>query len=340
MGTTNFNVIQYGAEGTSGNAVAADRIWPGMAPNNLKIGTDVKPKFIREMNNVRVAERRVVNYQKLYENNLMTEDTTFQQLLFPLSCGLKGGVTAVEQTTSQTDYLWDFTPSLTATANEPESATIELADDVQAWETEYCMFREININGTISQDGGDAAVSCDMPFFGRKLTETTKTPALALSTGELMNAKLARLYLDTAWSGVGGTELANLLRGFQIKIMTGVHPDATGSAVDTFNSHKEGEIAVMGVFTIEAGSDANDILGYMQTPTFMVARLAINGTQIGSGDPHNLTVDIGGYFEAVGAIDGEDRNDNLASFSAHGTYDATGAKMLGLTLTTDVNAWS
>jgi hypothetical protein len=151
---------------------------------------------------------------------------------------------------------------------------------------------------------------------------------------------LARLYLDTAWSGVGGTELANLLRSFQIKIITGVHADATGGANNAFNSHKEGEIAVMGVFGIEAGSSANAILADMQGPTFGVVRLAINGSQIGTGDTHNLTIDIGGFMEAVGAIDGEDRTDNLATFSIKGTYDTTGAKMLGINLTTDTNAWS
>lgn len=339
MGNTNFNVIQYGLEATRGTAVAADRVWPGMAPANLKPGQDVQPKFIQEMNNVRVAERRVAIYQYAYRNNIQSSDTTFQQLLFPLSCGLKGNVTAVEQNTSQSDYLWDFTPSLTA-ANSPDSATVELADDVQAWEAEYCMFDKLNFSGTIEQDGGDAAVAFDGGFFGRQLQPVTKTGSLSLSTGELMNSKLARLYYDTAWSGVGGTELSNLLRGFQIEILTGVHPDSTGSANQYFNSHKEGMIGVMGTFTIEGGATANSILADCRAGTFGVVRLAINGSQIGSGDTHNLTIDIGGFMETVSAIDSEDRTNNLATFAIHGTYDTTGAKMLGLTLTTDINAWS
>lgn len=337
MGNSFFSVVQYGAESTRGTAVAADRIWGGQA--SFRIGSDVKPTFIQEQQNVRTLERRVKIYQKLYRNNLTSAHTTFQQLLFPFSCGLKGSITAAEQNPSQADYLWDFTPSLTA-ANNPESATIELGDDTQFWEAEYCMFDKISLSGSIDQEGGDAPVSLDAGFFGRQLTATTKTAALSLPAGEFMNAKLARLYVDSAWAGVGGTELSNLLRSWQIEILTGVHPDFTGSATNTFNAHKEGIIGVMATVTIEGGSSANTIFGLHEAGTFRVMRLAINGSQIGTGDTHNLTIDIGGFFEQADPIASEDRGDNLSTFVLHGTYDATGAKMLQVNVTTDTNAWS
>lgn len=337
MGNSFFSIVQYGGEATRGTAVAADKIWAGQA--SFKLGTDTKPAFIEEQNNVRTMNRRVVPYQKLYRNNLVSSHTTFQQLLFPLSCGLKGSVTASEQTSAQSDYLWAFTPSLTA-ANSPQAATIELGDDVQFWEAEYCMFDKINLSGSIDQEGGDAPVTGDFGFFGRQLSTTTKTAALALATGEVMNAKLSRLYLDTSWAGVGGTELSNLLRSWQIEILTGLHPDSTGSANKYFNAHKEGIISVMGTFTIEAGATANAILGYQQAGSLCVVRLAVNGSQIGTGTNHNLNIDIGGMIESVDPITSEDRGDNLATFAIRGTYDVTGAKMLGVSLTTDTNAWS
>jgi hypothetical protein len=338
MGNSFFSVVQYGGEATRGTAVAATKIWPGQA--NFKLGSDVKPTLIQEQMNVRTLNRRAVAYQKLYRNNLMSAHTTFSQLLFPLSCGLKGSVTASEQTSSQADFKWTFTPSLTA-ANSPESATIELGDDVQFWETEYCMFDKISLSGSIDQEGGDAPVALDASFFGRQLTTTTKTAGLSLpATGdEIMNAKLARLYADTAWAGIGSTELTNLLRSFQIEILTGVHPDSTGSANKYFNVHKEGIIDVMATFTIEAGTTANTLLGLQQTPTFRAFRLAINGSQIGSGTVHNLTIDFGGFIETIDPISSEDRGDNLATFAVRGTYDTTGAKMLQLTVTTNTNAW-
>lgn len=335
MGNSFFTVVQYGGEATRGTAVAATKIWPGKAP---KVLSDSKPAFISEQLNVRTDVRRVNIYEKLYQDSLTAEHGTFQQLLFPLSCGLKGSVTASEQTSGQADYLWDFTPSLTA-SNSPESATIELGDDSQYWESEFCMFDKLSLSGNISQDGGDAPVSVEAGFFGRQLSTTTKTGALSLPSGEFMNAKLARLYLDTAWSGVGGTELANLLRGFQLEILTGLHPDFTGSANKYFNNYKEGLISVMLTVTLEGGSTANSLLALQQAGTFRVARLAINGSQIGSGNTHSAVFDVGGYFEQVTPIDSEDRSDNLATFVLRGAYDTTGAKMLQAKVTTNTNAW-
>lgn len=335
MGNSFFNFVQFGKETTRGTAVAATKRWPGQAP---KIGTDTKKTFIQEMNDVRAAERRSVTYQRLYRNNLVAAQGTFQQLLAVLGCGLKGGVTASETTVGQGDYLWTFTPSMTS-ANSPDSLTIELGDDAQCWEVEYCMFDKINLSGSVDQDGGEAAVAIDAGFFGRQLTATTKTSSISLPSGTFMNAKRARLYIDTSWAGIGGTELANLLRSFQIEILTGVHPDSTGAAATYFNQHKEGVLAVMGTFTIEGGSTAAAILASARSAGLVVARLEITGDQIGSGTNHKLTIDFSGDYDEVDPISSEDRGDNLATFAIHGLYDTTGAKLLDVKLTTSQNAY-
>ena len=211
MGSSHFTSVLYGKETTRGTAVAAAKRWPGQAP---KIMSDTKKTFVNEMLDVRADARRSVAFQKLYRNNLTAAQATFQQLLFPFGCGIKGGITATETTPSQADYLWPFTPSMTS-ANNPDSGTIELGDDAQFWESEYCMFDKINLSGSIDQEGGEASVALDAGFFGRQLTATTKTGSIALPSGEFMNAKRARLYIDTSWAGVGTTELANLLRAGQ-----------------------------------------------------------------------------------------------------------------------------
>lgn len=328
MGNSFFTSVLYGKELTRGTAVAATKRWPGQAP---KVMSDTKKTFVTEMLDVRAAERRSVVFQRLYRNNLTAAQATFEQLPAVFGCGLKG-VTPTETTPSQGDYLWTFAPSMTA-ANSPDSLTIELGDDAQFWESEYCMFDKISLSGSIDQEGGEASVSLDAGFFGRQLTTTTKTPAIALPTGEFMNAKRARLYIDTSWAGVGGTELANLLRSFQIEILTGVHPDSTGSANQYFNAHKEGVIGVMGTFTIEGGSNAAAILTASRSAGLVVARLEITGNQIGTGTSRSLKIDFSGDYDEVDPISGEDRGDNLATFSVHGLYDTTGAKMLNVALT-------
>lgn len=336
MGSEFFNKVQYGKESTRGTAVAATQMWIGqMQP----IRTDRKPVYPKEHFGVRADAFRSVIHQRLYQNTLSTEHGAFQHLPLLFGCGLKGGVTAAEQTTGQGDYLWDFTPSMTA-ANNPDAFTLEFGDDTQAYEAEYCMVESIRISGQVAQGADSAAVRIEASVFGRQITPTTFTGALSPRTLEPMNAKLARLYLDSAWGSVGGTELSNLLRSFDIEILTGVHPKFAGSSAQYFNRHAEGVLAVMGTFTIEGGSEADAIFDDHLANEFSVGRLSIGGSQIGTGDSHALNIDLGGTFEDVSPVASADRGDNLATFVLRGFADkANSFKLLDVDLTTNINAY-
>lgn len=335
MGSRFFSKVQYGKEATRGTAVAATKIWSSKVP---AVNSDRKPVIPNEDVGIRTEGVRSVIHQYLYSNTLSSEHGYYQQLPALFGCGLKGGVTASEQTASQTDYLWTFTPSLTA-ANSPDSLTIELGDDVQAFETEYAMFERIRVSGTVAQGMDVSPVSIEADFFGRQLTPTTFTGALSLTTATPINAKLARFYLDTTWAGVGATEKTNILRAFDVEIITGVHPKFTGSGDKYFNTHGEGLITVTAQFTFEGDSQADAIFDAQQAGTFQVVRLALNGPTIGSGTAHSLKLDIGGVWESVSPLGGEDRADNLHTATLIGHYDATGAKLLQVLLTTNTNSY-
>lgn len=325
-----FSKVQYGKESTRGTAVAATKLLLGKVP---AVNTDRKPVIPEEDAGIRARGVRSVIHQYLYNNTLSTEHGYFQQLPVLFGCGLKGGITPTEQTPSQSDYLWTFTPSLTA-ANSPDALTIELGDDTQAFETEYVMFERIRISGQIAQGMDASPVNVEADFFGRQLTPTTFTGAIAIPTAEPMNAKLARLYVDTAWSGIGGTEKTNILRSFDIEIVTGVHPKFNGSANKFFDSFGEGIISATAQFTIEGDSQADSIFDAQQAKTFQAVRLAVLGSQIGSGVVHSLKIDIGGVWETVSPLGAEDRTDNLHTATLVDHYDATGAKLLQVAVST------
>lgn len=335
MGSRYFSKMQFGKESTRGTAVAADTMLLGRIP---AIGSDRKPVFPREDVGINTPAVRSYIPQYAYSNTLSVEHGYFQLLPVLFGCGLVGGVTAVEQTTDQNDFLWAFEPSLTS-ANNPDSLTLELGDDVQAFEVEYCMFERIRISGNVSQGMDASPVTVEADLFGRQLTPTTFTSSLTPPTAEPMNAKLARFYLDTAWASVGNTEKTNILRGFDIEILTGVHPKFAGSAYKYFNTHGEGLIEVTANFTFEGDSNANAINNAHQAGSLAVVRLAVNGGQIGSGDNHNLNIDISGAWESVSPLGQEDREDNLHTAVLRGYYDATGTKMLDVNVTTDVEAY-
>lgn len=335
MGNRLFSKVQYGKESSRGTAVAATKILLSQVP---AVNSDRQPVYPVENVGIRTDSVRAVVHQYLYTNTLSTEHGYFQELPVLFGCGLKGSVTASEQTSGQTDYMWTFTPSLTA-ANSPDALTIELGDDIQAFEAEYCQFERIRFSGQVAQGMDASPVSVEADFYGRQLTPTTFTNSLSYATAEPINAKLARFYLDTAWSGVGVTEKTNILRGFDVEILTGVHPVFTGSGAKYFNTHAEGLIAVTANFTFEGNSDADTIFDAHQAQTFQVVRLKISGSQIGSGQTHSLTIDVGGTWETVSPLGSEDRTDNLHSATLRGYYDSTGAKLMQAIVVTNSSSY-
>jgi hypothetical protein len=338
MGERFFSKVLIGKENpaSQGTAVAATRLLLGKVP---AVNSDRKPTIPDEDVGIRARGVRAIVHQYLYSNTLSTEHGYFQQMPLLFS-SLKGGVTPSETTPAQGDYLWNQTPSLVAgVSNAPDSFTIELGDDVQAFEAEYAMFERIRISGQVAQGMEASPVNVEADFFSRQLTPTTFTPAIALPAAEPMNAKLSRFYLDTAWSGIGGTEKTNILRGFDIEILTGVHPKFSGSGYKYFNTHGEGLIMATANFTFEGTSVADAIFDAQQALTFQAVRLEIGGGAIGTGLNHRLRIDIGGVWESVSPLGGEDRGNNLHTATLIDYYDATGAKNLQVETVTNISAY-
>jgi len=336
MGNRFFSKVQYGPEVTRGTAVAATKILLGKVP---ALNSDRKPVYPNEDAGIRADAVRAVVHQYLYMNTLSTEHGYFQQIPWLLG-SLKGGITPSEVTPAQGDYLWNQTPSLVAgVSNAPDSSTIELGDDTQAFEAEYVMFERIRLSGQVSQGQDASPVNVEADFFSRQLTPTTFTPALSLPGAEPMNAKLSRFYLDTTWAGIGGTEKTNVLRAWDIEILTGVHPKFAGSGNKYFNAHGEGLIMVTGNFTLEGLAAANAIFNAQQAQTLQFVRLKVDGGQIAAGSNHSLSIDIGGTWESVSPLGGEDRTDNLHTCTLRGFYDATGAKLLQVSTVTNISVY-
>lgn len=308
MGARSLSKWLWGREATRGTAVPATRI----------IGADVKGiPTDRVWEPVRLAKGLRVDRTHKRNDEYIVRDTIsfangYYQLLPGLfeSC-LDGTVSPAEVTSLQSDYKWDFTPLLTA-ANTPKTLTIEMGDDTQAFEVEHCMFDNLKFSAEVSQDGGAAPVKIDASYFGRQVTPTTFTSSQALHTGlEFMNAKLARLYMDTTFAGIGGTEQTSLLRGFELEFMTGNHPKFFGSANKYFDSYGEGDLGVMLTLTLEGTSGADSIFDLYQAGTERAIRLDIKGSLIGSTSNYTFRTDLYGYFESVVPLNSEVNGNNL-----------------------------
>lgn len=335
MGSKFFSKFQIGKETVRGTAVAANTVLLGQVTG---VKPDRKPVYPAEDFGVRADALRAVVHQYLVMDTFSTEHAYFQLLPLVFGCGLKGGVTPTETTPSQNDYAWNQSPSLTA-ANVPDTFTGEKGDDVQAFEFEYSMIERIRLAWNVSQGQEASPVNLDFDYFARQLTPTTFTPAISLPAVEPMNGKLSRLFIDTSWSGIGGTEKANILRGADIEILTGNHPVFSGSALKTFDSYAEGLIMVTVQLVLEGNSLADTIFDAQQAQTFQAIRLQLNGGQIGTGASHKLNIDVGGTWESVTPLNAEDRSDNLHAAVLRGYYDPTGAKMLQVNTVTNKSVY-
>ncbi len=335
MGSKWSKYFQYGKESTRGTLVAATRVWTG---EEVMVTPDTEPQRVTgEVFGVRAASRRP-NVQQFQTNmTLSNQNGIFQQLPFLFLCGLKGGVTGSEVTSAQADYLWTFSPSFTA-ANDPDSFTGEWDLNGQEWEAGYCMFKEIRISGEISQGAAPSPVKVEADFFGRKSAKSTKTGSLSLHTPVGMNARNARLYIDTSWAGIGGTEAAAQLRSFDLTIITGAQPEDYGSAREDFDAHSESIIAWNLGFTIKSGTESAALYDALRAQTTKYFRLDIPGPQIGSGTNHRFRFDGSGLLTDASPDGSEDRNTNLSSFTVEDLYDDTGAKHMALAVTTNNNA--
>lgn len=336
MATRSLSIVQYGKEtiSTHGTAVAATR---KLAAEIKGIPIDRRPQFIKDADGTRIDNTRTEVYEYFVEDTINIPNGYFQALPLAMSCGVKGGVTATETTGGQGDYVWDHTPSMTAT-NTLDSITLELADDEVSGEIEYVMFNNIKLSGEIPQDGSAAPVAIELGYFGRQFTKSAFTAAQALPTITAMNAKLAQIFKDTLWADKGETEVASTLRGFELEIMTGVHPKFMGSAARYFATHGENMLGAMLTLTLEGNAAAELFYDDFLAQTSKAYALKINGPQIGTGTSH--VFEFYGWMvpESVIPLSSEVNGNNLTAVVLRTVKEPVTGQNIDFDLTTSINA--
>lgn len=336
MGSEMFRKVQYGKETNRGTAVAATRMWMGTAT----IPKDREPKHPSDTLGLRVRSARTEILQLLADpvTLAMNGDTGAYYQGLPLLFGttLKGGVTATETTASQQDYAWTFDPSLTAAA-APDTVTLEIGDNDQAYEIEYLMGKTITIDWAF---GENAYVNVSAEMFGRQVTATTFTGSLTKPTVTGINANTGKFYLDPAWASLGSTQKTGLLRSGNLQIGTGNHPKFLGSGNRTFDTHGEGYLDATGSLVLEGGAGAKSILDDFQAGTARALRFAWTGPQIGTGVNHLLQVDVFAAFDEVIPLSGFADGNTLYAVTFSGITDNLATPhMLGVKVVTNQNSY-
>jgi hypothetical protein len=335
MGGRTFSKIQWGKETTSGSAVAADTMLLGA--EIPPINPDRVPTWPEDNMGVRARSSRAIFYQYLAQNTIRIPQGYFQALPMILSCGLKGTVTPAEQTASQNDMKWDHSPSLTAT-NSLNSITLEAGDDTQAYEIEYVQFERIRLSGVIAQGPEASPVEIEADYYGRQVTPTDFS-SVAVPAVTPINAKLSQMWIDSTFATAGTTPVTNILRSWELELLTGAHPKFFGSGNIYFDTHDQGYIEALLTMVLEGSSSADAEFDKFQLGTEQVIRIKIDsGVQIGTGVNHSLTFDLWGAWEHVTPLSGEDKGNNLHAVLFHGLYDQTAGDLLDINVITNVAA--
>ena len=330
--------MQFGMENPAarGDPVAADTLILGAEIGPVPV--DRVPVFPEDALGVRARSSRALIYNYLVQNTLKIEHGYFDILPMLLSGTLKGNITASEQNGGESDYLWTFAPSMTAT-NAPDSITLEVGDNVDAYEVEYVMFEKLKLSGVVAQGTESSPVMIEADYFGRQVTKTSFTGAITAPTVEPMNAKLSRIAIDALWANRGNTEVTAILRAWDLEIIGGLHPTFHGSALRTFDVFGEGFVDAVLTLTFEGSAAADAERDKWIARTAQAIQIKVLGSQIGSGDTFSFVANLWGAYENVVPLAEEDRGNNLHTAVFRGLYGITGATILELLTTVDVNAF-
>lgn len=333
---------QLGVESTNGTAVAAAEILLGQ----MGIVTHDIVRHSPEHDRGVLA----TNYEKPFpvanEVELEFEGELYHRLaVLIMNNAIRGNVTPSQPDDSNepNHYLWVFEPSMTTpnTPNETngvETYTIELGDNVQAYEVEYVYTVSVEISGA-----PDEPCMVNWTIRGRQVTETTFTGALSAPATGYFPFNMAQFYIDDSYAGIGGTEKAGMLKGFTwtFETMFTERKTADGNlyftALDEDKKHVELELQYLRDST---NSEAEKAKFTADTPTTTYLRIALNShTEMDSGQSNPPYIYLDGAFIYT-EWDSPDDEDGtyVTTVTAQSIYDTTASKQFGVSIGTTMDA--
>lgn len=323
MGEKAFRKIQFGKETVHGTNVAATSRQMGVLTQKSS-PTIYMPE---ENTGTLVKYHHATKVAELAE---LTRDgsLTYEQCIYFFLMGIKGAVTPVN--IEGDAYRWTFDPNLEA-LNNPDSFTIEYGDDIQAFESGYCMAKSLEISGTI-----DEPVNLKVDMFGRDLTKCAFTPALALPTVEDAMSSMTSIKIEDTYAALdAGTPKAKTLIDYSWKLDTGIHSKKFMDGELTFTGHGEAACAPELDLTFEFNSNANAEYDHFDSQVKRFIRLQTSGSEIETGVGKALILNLCGVYTEWDTLDERDGND-IVKVKLVAIYDPTWDRAWGVEVVNDV----
>lgn len=214
----NLEKLQYGIETTPGTLVAADTVM--LAEQGGEFTEEIERVPIEEprgvlamVEDVDVRKGSLLSYTQAmdYESSIM----------IPLLTGIKTVSAA-----GSGPYVYTVLPSMTAPSSLA-AATWEVAYTDGATkhverEFGFGTTRRFTITFAFNQ-----VTKITTDVFGRASQTSTFTASQAALARTVIPSNLWSVYIDSAWSGLGGTQKSGLIRSGTLEIVTGADVDYT-----------------------------------------------------------------------------------------------------------------
>lgn len=206
---------QFGLETVAGTLVAADTV----------LLAEQGGEFTDELDREPVDEPRgvlaMVEDVDTRKGSLLTTvgACDYEQILLPLLTGLKRTTPPVGP-----PKVWTFAPSM-VTPDTLDSATFEVSytdGTTRHVEREFGFgtCRKFTIEFAFNK-----VTKVTAEYFGRASQASTFTASQAALSRTVIPSNLWKVYIDTTWVGLGGTQKSGLLRSGRLEINFGVEPD-------------------------------------------------------------------------------------------------------------------
>lgn len=312
-GIQDFTYTNWATEATRGTPVAPTRKFYGDGTGVL--GVDPSLSFHEAENRgVRTPIARATQTGEDVTLKLKdAEGVGFDDLIWPIS-SLKGGLVF---TGAGADRTVTWQPAMAA-ANSPNSATVDVGDDVQNWRVQYAMWRSFKISAARGE-----LTKLEGELFGQRAIKGAKaTPADNLSPR--IPANLWTIKFAGTQAGLAGASIqTNLLVDWALAVDTGLvwHHYLDGNLYGS--QHIETSIQAQLDLTIESTAFAvSEFYDKMLSQTLDFVRLKATGPALG-GSNYSSSWDVPILWSDVQPMGSETDGVNEYKVSGKLAYDPT-----------------
>ncbi len=256
----------------------------------------------------------------------ITSDLSYEQILYPLVAGVKGGVTPVTQAAGADGELWTFTPFASADPN-PDAFTIEYVEregttNKMQVTAPYGLVKRIRI----SASQGAEYATIETEWFARNGVSKAPTADPGLPTRTITPAP--RFSVETAATFAllegSGSLLAAQVMGFEWELVTGILPKfRLDSTSPDFSAYQFGSRECTLRLTLDLTAEAEtERTARLQAAAVQYFRLQNLGPAIGASN-HRIVID--GCYELTNPVEAGNDDDGQSQVELEYTaiHDAT-----------------